>query len=305
MALTYNEISSITQKLFIPKLVDNIFASNALLNRMKKKSYRLESGGTSIMVPLMYAQTTAAGWYVGDEALNTTANDQITAAEYDWKQAYASITITRADELKNSGKEQIINFVKSKVQVAEKSLADKLGTALFSAAAASGSFAGLRLACSASGTYGGIDRASNSWWNGQEVNTATVASVSGFQSLFGDCSIDADRPTVAVCTQAIYDSIYDTITPNQRFTSADVAEAGFTNIMVNGIPLIVDSHCPASHLFMLNEKYLEIVAHRDENFRFEPFIKPVNQNVSTAKVYWMGSLTSSNSRMHGMATAMA
>ena len=37
MALTYGEISAITQKYYVPKLVDNIFDSNALLQRMKKK----------------------------------------------------------------------------------------------------------------------------------------------------------------------------------------------------------------------------------------------------------------------------
>lgn len=306
MALTYSEISSITQKLYIPKLVDNIFASNALLNRWRKKAYRLEGGGTSIMQPLLYATTTAAGWYSGSDTLSTTANDQISAAEFQWRQAYANITITRSDELKNGGKEQIVNFVKAKVQAAEKTLADSLGTGLFNAGTTTNAIEGLRLACAGTGsTYGGISKTDYSWWRGKTDSSTTSFTLPAFQSLFGDCTIDNDKPTVAVTTQDIYDDVYAALTPMQRFTDKSTANGGFTNIMLNGIPVIVDSHCPDYYMFLLNEAYIELVAHRDENFRFEPFIKPVNQNVSTAKVYWAGNLTMSNCRMQGFFSALA
>ena len=44
----------------------------------------------------------------------------------------------------------------------------------------------------------------------------------------------------------------------------------------NLIPVISDSHCPASHLFFLNEKYLSLWVHKDEDMRMEPFQKPVS-----------------------------
>ncbi len=70
MALTYDQISAITQKKFIPKLYDNIFNSNPLLQRHRKRSYELIDGGTSILVPLNYAAPTASGWYFGADTLN-------------------------------------------------------------------------------------------------------------------------------------------------------------------------------------------------------------------------------------------
>jgi galactose mutarotase-like enzyme len=39
MALTYDQISAITLKYYVPKMYDNIFNSNPLLQRHKKKSY--------------------------------------------------------------------------------------------------------------------------------------------------------------------------------------------------------------------------------------------------------------------------
>ncbi len=45
MALTYDQVNAITAKKFIPKLYDNIFDSNPLLQRAKKTSYQKVDGG--------------------------------------------------------------------------------------------------------------------------------------------------------------------------------------------------------------------------------------------------------------------
>ena len=132
MALTYDQLSAITQKKFVPKMYDNIFNSNPLLQRHRKKSYQLLDGGSSIMVPLNYATPTASGWYSCADTLNVNDNDIITSAEYSWKQLYTNISILRSDELKNSGDSQMVSLVKSKVKVAEKNMEDLLGTGIFS-----------------------------------------------------------------------------------------------------------------------------------------------------------------------------
>jgi hypothetical protein len=69
MALTYDQISAITLKYYVPKMYDNIFNSNPLLQRHKKKSYQKVDGGVSVMVPLNYAVPSASGWYAGYDTL--------------------------------------------------------------------------------------------------------------------------------------------------------------------------------------------------------------------------------------------
>ena len=305
MALTYGEISAITEKYFISKMIDNIFTSNVLLQRARKKWMKKEDGGERIMVPVMYATTTASGWFSGTDTLDTTANDQITSAEFEWKQAYANITITRLDELKNSGKRAAVNFVKSKVQVAEKTLADNIGTGLYNSGTDSDAIVGLRLAVDSTGTYGGIARASYSWWAAQEDSTTTALSISAMESMYGDCTIGNDMPSVIVTTQDIFDDYFNLLQPQQRFQDSKTANAGFNNLLFRGTAVVVDNKCPANHMFMLNENYLSLVVHSKENFRFEPFQKPLNQNVSSAKVYFAGALTGSNCRMQGKMNALA
>jgi len=304
MALTYGEISAITEKYFIPKLVDNIFTSNVLLQRARKKFMQTQDGGERIMCPVMYATTSASDWYSGADTLDITANDQITSAEFEWKQAYANITITRLDDLKNSGKLATVNFVKSKVQVAEKTLADKIGTGLYNLGTDADAIVGLRLAIDSTGTYGGIDRSTYTWWASQEDSSTTALSLSAMQALYGDCTIGNDKPSVIVTTQDIFDDYFALLQPQQRFQDSNTANAGFNNLLFRGVPIVVDNKCPASHMFMLNEDYLKLYIHTKENFRFEPFQKPLNQNVSSAKIYFAGALTSSNCRMQGKMNAL-
>lgn len=304
MAVPYNEINSITQKYYMPKLVDNIFASNALLQRWKKNGkYQTYDGGTSIMLPVAYATTTAAGWYTGTDTLSTTANDQITAAEFTMKQHYANITITRTDELNNAGKSQIINLVKAKVQLAEKTLADNLGTGIFNAGTTTNAIIGLRSMVAASGTYGGIARASNSWWNSQ-VSAATTLTIPRLRTQIGAATIDNDKVSVHVTTQAQFDTFYGLLQPQQRFQDSETANGGFTNILFEGKPVVVDSHVPSGYWFGLNESYIYLYAHSDEDFRFEPFQKTPEQNVSFAKIYWAGAMCGTNCRMQFVFTSL-
>lgn len=305
MALTWDQVSGITEKKFIKKMADNIFDSNPLAKRLKEKSYEKVDGGTSIMCPLNYAQTTASGWYTGADTLSTSDNESITAAEYAWKQLYANISITRLDELKNSGDAQKISLVKSKTQIAEKTMMDLLGTALYNDGTTLNAPVGLRAILSTSSTVGGISQSTNSWWGAQVDSTTTSFSIAALQTQFNACSVDSDTPSVIMATRANYNRYYGQLQPQQRFMDSETAKGGFSSLMFNGIPFIADSHCPASHILILNEKYLYLFAHKDEDMRFEPFVKPINQNVRVAKVYWMGALGSSNNRLMGKLSAVA
>lgn len=305
MALTWDQVSGITEKKFMKKLYDNVFDSNPLLKRLKQKSYEKIDGGTSIMVPLNYATTSASGWYTGADSLSTADNENISAAEYAWKQIYANITVTRSDELKNSGDAQKVSLVKSKVQIAEKTIMDTMGTAIYNDGTTINALVGLRAIVGTSSTVGGISQSTNSWWAGQVDSSTATFSISALQTQYNACSVDNDTPTVIMATRANYNRYYAQLQPQQRFMDSETAKAGFSSLMFNGSPFIADSHCPSNHIFILNENYLHLFAHKDEDMRFEPFQKPISQNIKVAKIYWMGAFGSSNNRLHGKLSAVA
>lgn len=300
---SFDQISAITERKFIPKMVDNIFKSIPLMQRLEKKMKK-QDGGLTVVQPLNYAQATAVGWYSGAETLNNTDNDTISSAEFPWAQIYASISISRRDELRNSGEAQKVDFVKSKIQIAEKSLKDTVATGLYNAGSDAKAILGLRSFLSTSATYGGISQTTYSFWQANVDATTTTLSIGALQSQWSNCAINGEAPTLALCTTANYDRYYALLQPQQRFMDSESASAGFTSLMFNSIPVISDSKCPSGYFVFLNEDYLDLHVHKDENFRFEPFMKPINQNVRVAHIFAMMALASSNNRMHAALTAL-
>ena len=187
MSLNYNALSSLTRDKFIPVLVDNIFNSNVLAFRLLKNAEKLD-GGKKILTPLEYGLNTAQGYY----------SDPITSAEWDWKLAYATISISGEDELKISGDSQVLSLLKSKMRNAEKSLKDMFGNSLFGvgdttvgnttpSANEITAISGASYDTSASGTdyvktgadgcvigfdrsLGGIDSATYTWWDAKTMS---------------------------------------------------------------------------------------------------------------------------------------
>lgn len=299
MALTYDQITAITEKKFIPKMVDNIFNSNALLKKLRSMDEKVD-GGDKIMQPLNYAQTSAAGWYQGAETLSTADNEVVTSAFYEWKQLYANISITRRDELRNSGDAAIINFVKSKVEIAEKTIRDKLSTGLYNDGSDSKQIQGLKLALSASNTVGGISQSDYSFWQANVDSTTATLTMAAMQSMYGDCGEGTEYPNMIVANQDNFDRYYALLQPQQRFADSESANGGFKSLLFNGTPFLVDASAGANDIHFLNLDYIKLKSHKDEDFRLEPFVKPINQNVKVAKIYWMGALCYSNLRRCGL-----
>jgi hypothetical protein len=124
------------------------------------------------------------------------------------------------------------------------------------------------------------------------------------QGIYGDAGEGSEYPNLLISDQDTFDRYWNLLQPQQRFASEEMASGGFKSLLFNGQPYVVDASCGAGDLYMLNLDYLDLYPHKDENFRFEKFIKPINQNVKLAKVYWMGVLASSNNRRHGLLGAI-
>ena len=302
MALSISQMNAITQELYIPKLRDNIFDSISILNRLMQKSGGFEtySGGTTVREPLLYAKTSAGGFFSGLDTLDTTDNDQFTAAEYSPAQAYANVTIDRRDELNNMGASQVLNLVQKKMMVAEKTIKDTIAENLVSDGTNADGMEGLEKGVATTGnSVGGIDSSTYSWWDPQVDTSTTTLTIAAMQSRMGACSIDTDQVTDIFTTQAVFNFYHALLAPQERFVNAKVADAGFKTLSFQGVPVIVDDQLADDHMLFLNLKYISFKTHADENFRFSGFQKPTDQNGKVGQIFWMGMLTYSNRRFQG------
>lgn len=305
MALTYDQITAITRAKWIPKLYDNIFDTDPIVQRARKKFLKKLSGGTDIRIPLGYALASSGGSYSGADTFSLTDNDNITAATYDWKQYYVNVSITGRDRMINNGDEAILDFVKSKVQIAEQTIGDLIGDGFYSTGSNANDLLGLTTLVDATDTVGGINASENSWWAAQENSSTTTTSMAAYQTMHTILSKNSKKPTVILGTRTAYNNYYGLLQPQQRFQDSETANGGFASLMFNGIPYIAGSKVPTNHVFMLNEEFLHFIVHTERDMKFTGWKEPVGQDVTVAQVLFMGALGVSNRRMQGKFTALA
>lgn len=310
-SINYDELHSLTNRYYIPKMKDVIFKGNPLFKRLHKKGTKIR-GGTEIHQPLMYTAGRGSSFW-GYDTLDTTHEDDFTVAIYKWKQDYEPISISRAEELQNMGsKEAMMNLVQHKVRKAGLAIRDRMGTALFADGTGNNSkdLDGLEKFLpddpTSSNTVGGIDQKDYSWWQNkvQQVTNSTIA-ISDVIDLCNAIANEGEKPNFGVTSYQTLAKLESLVDASTQYVNTSRADLGYDNILVHGVTIANDSHCPTDNLYLLNDEYIDFVSHRLENFRFEKWAKPVNQAARVAFVFWMGNLTMSNMRMQGKIFGMS
>lgn len=311
---TYTEIVTTTIENRQRKLADNVTDHNALLRHLKSKGQiKTTSGGRVIVEELEYAENSTFQRYSGYEVLDVSPSDIMTAAEFNWKQYAVNVTYSGLEAvIQNSGKEKFIDLVASRIRNAEKTMANNLAVDIYSTGTASSGkqVGGLQLLVADSpttGTVGGIDRASYSWWQNQEVSTSTITTTNiqkYMNQLWIECTRGADTPDIIVMDDAYFNIYWQSLTTNQRFTSDRKAAAGFTNLLFMDVPCFfeksADGGIPASHAYFLNTDYIRLRVHPQRNMTPLREKTSVNQDATVIPILWAGNMTISNSARQGV-----
>ena len=312
----FDEILSTTLKNYIPKLTDNIFSARPLFYALTNgQTIRRISGGTKIVVPVIYGTNSTAGSYAGTDTISTTAQTGISAAEYDWKQYAATVTINGLEEAKNNGEAQIIDLLEGKIFQTQETIIENMNTMFFSDGQGNGEkdMNGLNNLVGTGMTIGGINAADgdNSWWrstlrNGPADAGAGVLTVAAMATVYNSVSVGNDQPTIIITDQDEYEA-YEALLDGQiRYTDTDVADGGFQNLLFKGAPVTFDSDTNLDgKMFFLNTKYLQLVAHSDVWFKPTPFVRPTNQDAVFSQLLVYGELTVSNRARQGMIYALS
>lgn len=127
----YDALLTTTMRNYLPRLRDNITRGNKVVAWLNANGrMRGQDGGERVAIPLMHALNSTADIYSGYGQLDTTAQDGITTAFYDWTQLSVSVTISRKEERQNSGRHRILNLLQSKTMQAENSLQELLNNCI-------------------------------------------------------------------------------------------------------------------------------------------------------------------------------
>ena len=286
-------------------LTDNVFTARPLTYAlMEKGRIRMLNGGTKIVEPLIYGQNSTVGSYSGYDSIALTPQEGISAAEFEWKQYAASISISGIEEAKNNGEQEIINLLEAKIMQAEESMRESFNQMFFSNGAGNGGkdWNGLGNLVESGNTVGGIDSNTYTWWKSYEENTATALTLAQMATAYNSVSVGNDHPDVLLTTQTLFEKYEALLQPQLRYTDTKTADAGFQNLLFKAAPVMYDVHCTAGTFYFLNSKYITLVGHSDKWFSQTAFISPEDTDARYALIMCYGNLTVRNRAKQGKLT---
>lgn len=300
------------------KLADNVSNNNALLYRLEKKGKRKPvSGGRQIIQELEYGENATFGWYSGYDPLNISPSDVFTAAVFDWKQASVAVSISGLEELMNSGDEQMIDLLESRIDNAERTMRNQMAIAVYGdGTASSGKAIGgmqLLVADSGLGTVGGINSSTWNFWRNVTFDATTdggapmtsANAVSYMERVWLQLVRGTDKPDLVVADNNYYRAYMEALQPQQRFTSSDMAQAGFESLKFMSADVVFDGGiggaAPANHMYFLNTDYIYLRPHtRRQYTALSPDRFSTNQDAMVKLIGWAGNMTTSGRKFQGI-----
>lgn len=299
-------------------IADNMSKNNALLFRLSKRGkIKPLSGGRTIVRELSYAENATYQRYSGYELLNTSPSDVISAAEFDWKQASVAVTISGLEQAQNSGPDALLDLLESRIEVAEKTMQNSLSSDMYSDGTASSGkqVGGLQLLVAdvpTSGTVGGINRTTYTFWRNQAFqatsdggSAASATNITRYMNtMYMRTLRQSDKVDLIVADTNYYNFYWSSLQAIQRITSDEMGQAGFTSLKYMNADVVADGGigggCPANHMYFLNTDYIYWQPHRDRNMVPLDKVQSINQDATVQLIIFMGNMTVSNAELQGV-----
>ncbi len=309
-----SEIMTTTLESRTKKVADNVTENNAILRKLNQRGkVKPFSGGRVIYQELEYAENSTYKRYSGYEQLDISPSDVFTAAEFDIKQSAVAVSISGLEQLQNAGPEQMIDLLESRISNAERTMQNKMSEDMYSDGTADGGkqTGGLQHLVAdspTSGTVGGINRATWTFWRNIVGSGTTMTSSNAYQLMLNvwlQLSRGTDRPDLIIADNNHYSLYAQHLEANQRFMKEDEAMAGFMSLMFQDAPVVFDGgyggNAPADHMYFLNCDFIHYRPHRDRNMvPLNPDRFATNQDAVVKLMAWAGNMTLSNAFLQGV-----
>ena len=281
----YTELTYVTRRAFIPKLVVQLYNSTPLLAALIANSQQASGGVSSVTVPVQGAQFVNAQWsdYSGSFAQPSVQQGAYNA-EFNLK-----LMITPVPFLGMEGAVQqdaaIIPLIEARMNDATNVMMDAMATSLYQNYTNTQQFIGLPGAIDDGTnlqTYGNINRSTYTWWKSKVYNAGNVNPTRQniLQYISGTVKNGAEVPSFGVCgfgtwtllAQDFVGQEQYVITPGSGFDGDNNGpQAAFRALMVAGVPIYPDPYCPEGIVYFVNTNYLNLYIHEQGSFVFTGF----------------------------------
>ena len=278
----FTELTYVTRRAFIPKLVVQLYNSTPLMAALIANSQSASGGVSSVTVPVQGSQFVNAQWsdYSGSFAQPSVQQGAYNA-EFNLKLMIAPVPFLGMEGAVQQDA-AVIPLIEARMNDATNVMMDAMATSLYNNTTNTQQFTGLPAAVSDSGTYGNIDRSSYTWWKSKQYAAGSVNPTrqNVLQYISGTVKNGAEVPTFGVCgfgtwTLLAQDYVGQeqyVLTPGSGFDGdANGPQSGFRALMVAGVPIYPDPYCPEGTVYFLNSNYLSLYIHEQGSFVFTGF----------------------------------
>lgn len=297
---------------------DAVADNQPLLFKMREKGRIITiNGGREIYEDLLFAQNSYVQSIDPTEEITLGYNQTITGFQFSPKIVVVPTVINTLEKAQNSGEGQFKDLLKTRLLVAESSLKNRFEAMLQGdGTGTSGKdYAGIKsyvVHTTTSGSIGGIERLSYTVIRNVSVNapstfTGTTNS-SNIESRLrytkNLCVRNTDKPTLCLAGATYFNAAGDAMSAKQRFVKdAAMAEAGFDNIVIEGMTMVLSGGKSFSGLtgrilddecFLLNPETFALKQYKGFNMQPIPERVSFNQLVEVSIMVSIGNLTINN-----------
>lgn len=313
---TIDDVVATTYKYIQPSIVDNFNVSHPAITAMIAKHNVKLRGGDRIQQPVQIAEPPGDAYGDGDE-LDISRKTLFSALTFDWKMYQSAITIEGIEEIKNGGKEAVIDMVAAKMATAREQIESKLGQDFFldGTRLAGKTITGLAAAFDDGNTVANYGQVSRSTTEGALL-VGTVNSTGGSLTLshLTDQIMAATRgtkqPDLIVTTRTLWGKVHDRLQVSQRFPMDNavgkaLANAGFRTINWMGANIVHDDKCPSGYMWFINTDSLKLYI-REGRF-FEPMgpFTSANRDQKVYRLHWAGELVCDQPRLNAVSSGLS
>lgn len=278
------ELTALTRRAFIPKLVVQIYQASPLLSALMANAQMASGGVSAVTCPVQGSAfvTTQASDYTGSFNQPQVTNGA-TNAEFNLK-----LIVTPIPFLGMEGAVQInaavVPIVEARMNDAGNSATDYLSTQLWNNATDGLNIVGLPGAVNDTGTYGNINGTTDAFWRATVYHNSPAVDPTrdNMLQLIAGTSLHSggEMPNFGVCSLGTWCKLAQDftsqeqyrITPDSSFDqSPNGARALFTALMVAGVPIYADPYATDGEFYFLNTNYTSFYIHEDAAFAFTGF----------------------------------
>lgn len=296
MALGVDEANAVSSRYFDQTITSQVYEESLYYSKLKADGKVTWNGGTQIQWPIRYVELGTTRSTGARAQLVYQQKETRTGAVLDYAFYYGHAMISWDEQVKNTGKPQIIDLLKDKTDELNQDIYEKFADDLFATTQAGDTIQALPTIISTS-TYAGITTTDAPLWTSNFVNsTETRLTLYGSATSLGkainSCTFGKSKPTIIVTTRDLYNKAESLVEPQMRYQDTTMANMGFTTVKFHGIPIGGDAKCPSGYMFLIDTDKFELRYHPDYNFKATAWTNLIQAgfpNAMVKVVSWAGN----------------